>query len=153
MNIIRSTLQKEVSPKVFYNLAFILLGGIFIFSGVGKLVKAPGIENIWLTGILGSQLTGILWKALPYVEIIIGILLVLKFRIKLVAWFAMGLILKFIINNVWLIANGKGLETCGECLGWGIDLWPVGSLYIDLLMMGLLLIGSSFYKKYAEAKA
>jgi len=145
-------MQKEVSPRVFYNLAFILLGCIFIFSGIGKIVKVPDAEYIWVAGILGDQVTGILWRVMPYVEIIIGVLLVMKFKIKLVAWFTMGLILNFMVNNTWLIANGRGLETCGECLGWGIDLWPIGSLYIDILMVGLLLVGATYYKK-VEAKA
>ncbi len=149
---IRSVMRKEVSPKVFCNLAFILLGFIFIFSGIGKIVKVPDAEYIWVAGILGGQVTDILWRVMPYVEIILGVLLVMKFKIKFVAWFTMGLIINFMINNTWLIADGRGLETCGECLGWGIDLWPVGSLYIDMLMMGLLLIGSFYYKK-VEAKA
>ena len=149
---IRSVMRKEVSPKVFCNLAFILLGFIFIFSGIGKIVKVPDAEYIWVAGILGGQVTDILWRVMPYVEIILGVLLVMKFKIKFVAWFTMGLIINFMINNTWLIADSRGLETCGECLGWGIDLWPVGSLYIDMLMMGLLLIGSFYYKK-VEAKA
>ena len=145
-----SLMERTVSPRAVYHLAFILLGSIFIFSGIGKIVKTPDIEDIWAAGILGSQLTGILWRVMPYAELILGVLLILKFKIKFVAWLTMGLIINFMINNTWLIAAGKGFEACGECLGWGIDLWPVGSLYVDLLMVGLLLVGAYNYKK-AEA--
>ncbi len=119
----------------------VALGVILIFSGIGKLIKPPNLESIWAAGLFGEQITGWLRLMLPYAEIAIGICLIAKFKLKWISWIAMALIINFIANNVWLISIGKGFESCGQCLGWGIDTWPIGSLYVDLMMLGFLLLG------------
>ena len=134
-------MSKGISMKTLGSIALITLGVIFLFSGIGKLIKPPALENIWVAGILGGQITGWLWLILPFLEIAIGVCLVTRFKIKWVSWAAMALIINFIVNNVWLISIGKGFESCGQCLGWGIDTWPIGSMYMDLMMIGFLLLG------------
>lgn len=143
-------MNKPINAETLSKILLIALGSIFIFSGVGKLIIPPGLEDIFATSLFGEQITKALRLFLPYCEIIIGVLLVFRFKLQYTSWFALAFIFVLITNNVWLIAQGKGLETCGECLGWGIDLWPIGSLYIDLLMLGCLLGGIKAYK-VAEA--
>lgn len=140
----------KIGINTLSRIAFIVLGGLLIFSGLGKIVKPPDMAHIWFAGFFGSGLTKVLITALPYCEIVVGILLILRIKIKYLAWLAMGLILLFIVNNVWLISIGEGWESCGECLGWGIDAWPGVSLYIDLIMMWVLLSGVLYYRKWEK---
>lgn len=132
----------QLSRMALISLAFVL-----IFSGIGKLVVSPGLDELWFAPFVSESMASVFVAVLPFFEIIVGILLAVRLKLKIMAWVAMLLILGFISNNVWLISEGKALETCGECLGWGIDTWPIGSLYIDLLMLGLLLMGSLFYQR------
>lgn len=142
---IKNLMELKLSQKAISNIALISLGIILIFSGIGKFIVPPETANIWAAELIGDGLTNILWHILPFVEIAAGIMLILRLRVKVMSYVVMGLIMNFITNNVWLISIGKGFETCGECLGWGIDLWPIGSLYIDLIMFGMLLMGVKYY--------
>lgn len=142
----KKKMNKEISAETISKIVLISLGLLFFFSGVGKLIVTPRLENIFFTAFIGSSLTETLRHVLPYCEIIIGILLIFRIKLKYTSWFALAFILVFISNNAWLIAQGKGLETCGECLGWGIDIWPIGSLYIDFLMLMALLGGVKTHK-------
>ena len=135
----------KISVQTIGLVALVALGVILIFSGIGKLIKPSNLEYIWAASLFGEQITGWLRLILPYAEIAIGICLIAKFKLKWISWIAMALIINFTANNVWLISIGKGFESCGQCLGWGIDTWPIGSLYIDLMMLGFLLLGIKSY--------
>jgi len=136
-----SFMSHTVSVNTLGSIALIVLGAIFLLSGIGKLIKPPELENIWVAGFMGEQITTWFRLVLPYIEIAIGACLIARFRLKWFSWIAVALILNFIVNNIWLISIGKGFESCGQCLGWGIDTWPIGSIYIDMMMLGLLLLG------------
>jgi len=138
-------MDTKISVQTLGSIVLVALGVIFIFSGIGKLIKSPDLEHIWASGLFGEQIMGWLRLMLPYAEIVIGVCLIIRFKLKWVSWVAMALIINFIANNVWLISIGKGFESCGQCLGWGIDTWPVGSVYIDLMMLGFLLLGVKSY--------
>jgi len=125
-------MDTKISVQTLGSIVLVALGVIFIFSGIGKLIKSPDLEHIWASGLFGEQIMG--WLRL-----------IIRFKLKWVSWVAMALIINFIANNVWLISIGKGFESCGQCLGWGIDTWPVGSVYIDLMMLGFLLLGVKSY--------
>lgn len=146
MDKIKQFFNMKLNSNLASRMAFVMLGIILIFSGVGKIIVPPEMERVWASLFLGGGIIQMLIRVLPYVEIVMGVLLIARFKIRWVSWFVMALILNFIVNNTWLIAIGEGFTTCGECLGWGIDVWPIGSLYIDLIMLSLLLIGSKLYQ-------
>lgn len=139
-------MQIRPSARAMSRIAFMSLGAILIFSGIGKIVKTPPLENIFFAGFIGEYIPNILRQLLPYAEIIIGGLLAFRVKVKIVSWVALAAIMMFITNNVWLISIGKGWESCGQCLGWGIDTWVGASLYIDLMMLGILLFGAYQYQ-------
>jgi len=141
----KNFMDRKVDVQTVGKLLLFALGAIFLLSGIGKIIKPAGLENIWVSGILGEQIMEGLRLILPYIEIMIGVFLILRLKFKWVSWVAMAMILNFIVNNVWLISIGKGFESCGQCLGWGIDTWPIGSLYMDMLMLGFLLMGANSY--------
>ena len=64
--------------------------------------------------------------------------------VQVVSGVAAGLVVAFIFYNSWIIASGYGYEPC-PCLGvfeqlvYG-RLSTVGSLYIDIVMLGLALV-------------
>ena len=97
----------------------IILGLIFIIAGVGKLLQQPEAVRIFfipLPDFLSATLTKAVFNWLPYIELTVGLLLVIGVAPKLVATFSSALIAGFITNNSWLLSRGLEYEPC-ECLG------------------------------------
>lgn len=140
MNI-KTIADKRISPITFSSICLIAVGAIFIFSGIGKLMIVPPLENILIAQVLSYGMVGTLRTILPFIEISLGILLITRWQYKTSSIIAALLITYFIVNNAWLISIGKGFESCGQCLGWGIDTWPIGSIFIDLIMIMLIMFG------------
>jgi len=140
-------MQKKVEPEILSRVVFIMLGCMFMFSGIGKIIIPPPLENLIYAEVIQENILSVLIMLLPFGEIALGILLITKVKIKLVSWVTLVFVMAFIVNNGWLISIDKGFESCGQCLGWGIDIWPVGSLYVDLIMFGMILLGSFNYQK------
>ena len=125
--------------------ASIILGVIFIVAGLGKLLRQT--EASWIVAtlpeaILPPTLTGVVTHGLPWIELIVGSLLILGLASKLVASYSAVLISAFIANNSWLIYHGLIYEPCG-CFGifervFLGKLSTVGSLYLDIGLLALV---------------
>ena len=80
--------------------ASIILGMIFLVSGIGKLLLQEGkLFETYFPGFLDFLSLGqtrLLYFGLPYVEITIGVLLIIGFATKIVASFTSMLIAAFI---------------------------------------------------------
>ena len=134
--------------------ASIILGIIFFTSGLGKLLVEAELFETYYPGYLDFLSLGqtrLLFYGLPYIEIIIGIFLILGFATKLTAAFSSLLIIGFIASNIWFITNGMGFEPCG-CLGifdrlFQSKLSTQQSLYLDMAMLALALITIVSYQR------
>ena len=87
--------------------------------------------------------------ALPWVEYVIGVLLIIGISAKLVVSLSTVLIAAFIANNSWMIAHGLAYEPCG-CFGifekvFLGELSTMESLYLDIVMLALVLLIVSYY--------
>ncbi|MDP6043722.1 MAG: DoxX family protein [Dehalococcoidales bacterium] len=127
--------------------AGITLGLIFITAGVGKLLHQPEAFTIFFTPF-PRFLSLILAKAafiwLPWVELVIGLLLISGIAARPVAAFSLLLITGFIVNNTLLLIQGLGGEPC-HCFGAvdnivEADLSIIGALGTDIAMLALALV-------------
>lgn len=137
-------------------IACIILGGIFLFAGIGKLVEIgqmPGqteyldkmIPDFLLTPEF-AQFIGMIFipYILPIVETIVGLLLLAGLFIKIDSIISLMLEGVFMFNNIWMIAHG--IDKYPDCACFGI--WetmfgavsPSISIWIDIFMVILALI-------------
>ncbi len=127
--------------------ASITLGLIFIVAGVGKLLHQPEAVRIFfipLPDFLTATLTKAVFSWLPYIEFTVGLLLIIGVAPKLVATLSSMLIAGFIAHNALLISYGLWAEPC-DCFGKlkivpYTELSIIGSLYLDIVMLALVLI-------------
>jgi uncharacterized membrane protein YphA (DoxX/SURF4 family) len=137
-------------------IACVVLAGIFLFAGIGKLAEMgqmPGqteyldkmIPDFLLTPEL-AKFIGFVFipYILPVAETIIGLLLLAGLFIKIDALLGLALSAIFIFNNTWMISHGIDKYPDCACFGiWEAMMGPVSpaiSLWIDILMVALALI-------------
>ncbi len=127
--------------------ASIILGIIFLTSGLGKLLsQAESLENIFnpFPDFLSPVFTEAIFSWLPLIELVVGLLLITGIAGRLTAVFSLVIVVGFITNNSWLLSRGLGYESCG-CFGIvesiiKVDLSTAGALYLDMAMIALVLI-------------
>ncbi len=131
----------------------ILLGLMLLVAGIGKL---PGLseklgEFPGQTEFI-SALLGPLWTTatafffsdiLPWVEVILGIALVLGIFPRIAAVLSLPLIAGFMSSNIWAISHGETFGSCG-CFGIFEKLFgnttPLQALGLDVILLFLALI-------------
>jgi len=123
----------------------ILLGVVLVVSGTGKV---PGqvefidalLQSFWTPAV--AYFVGYL---LPWVEIVLGALLLLGILPRLVAAICLPITVSFMGNNIWAMLHGvEEFPVCGYCFGiWEAyfgALSPLGALIIDIVLFGLALV-------------
>lgn len=116
-------------------LARWVLGGIFLYAGVHKIVDPEGFaKTIYGYGILtqGINLTAIL---LPWVELVAGAALVAGIYPVSSSGLISGLLAVFVVVIVYNIARGYTFD-CG-CFGAGDDPTGWGTVLRDVGMLAL----------------
>ncbi len=137
-------------------VAGILLGLIFLIAGSGKAFgfgEMPGqtmqfigaiLPDAWLTPGVAYFIGDILFPyIMPWTELSLGILLLLRIWPRLFAAISLPLIACFIANNSWYISQGKTRFTSCECFGIWEKLFGtlthVQSLSLDIILFALAL--------------
>lgn len=120
--------------------AGIILGLIFLFAGLGKTLSQTDSFVIFVfPEFLPTALDKFIFRWLPSVEILIGVLLITGAIARLVASFALALTVGLIANNTILLIQGFGDKPCncfGEAERWvQLRLSIAGALYIDIVML------------------
>ena len=129
--------------------ASMALAVVFITAGVGKLLgQGAFLLQISETYKVGGALSEWLAVGLPWVEIGLGVVLLVGIVPQIAGGVATLLAGAFTMHNGWLIANGFGSEPC-ECLGVldriiG-DMSTTASLYVDI---GLVVLALAIYFCY-----
>ena len=136
---------------IFYGVLCILLGGMFIFSGMVKLNDPIGLalklEEYF--GVFASDgLTFFLWfkpLSIPLalllitLEILLGIALVVCYRMRISLYLAIGLLFFFSLLTLYS-AYFERVTDCG-CFGDAIKLTPWGSFFKDVaLLVGIIFL-------------
>jgi uncharacterized membrane protein YphA (DoxX/SURF4 family) len=136
-------------------IAGIIVGVIFLISGSGKIFafgEMPGqtmqfigaiLPDAWLSPGLAYFLGEIFFPyIIPWTELCLGILLLVRVWPRFFAALTLPLIAAFMVNNIWFIIQGKPLDPC-DC--WGIWARLLGtpthikSLSIDIMLLVLAL--------------
>jgi len=131
-------------------VASILLALVFLTSGVGKLMgQSAFLLAISTTYILGFEVSNLIATWLPWVELVLGLCLLVGIFPQIVSGISTLLVAAFIMHNGWMIGQGLGYEPCG-CLGIFDKLFQgklstTGSLYVDI---GLVVLALAVYFCY-----
>jgi uncharacterized membrane protein YphA (DoxX/SURF4 family) len=128
----------------------------FLMAGIGKVFaigEMPGqtmqfigaiLPDAWLTPGVAYFIGDIFFPyIIPWLELCLGILLLLRIWPRLFAAISLPLIAGFIVNNSWYISQGKAKFTPCECFGiwekWIGTLTHVQSLSLDIVLFALAL--------------
>ncbi len=136
--------------RTFLNTARLLVGILFIFSGLIKANDPLGLSykmqeffEVWNLAALDTWTLGFSVIMIVF-EILAGVAVILGWRMKLFAWLLLLLIIFFSFLTGYAVISGK-IRECG-CFGNCIPLQAMGSFLKDLVL--LLLIGFLFlYRK------
>ena len=126
-------------------VAGIVLGLVFIISGVGKLLgQSAFLLSISSSGALSPAFANITATWLPWVELILGVFLIVGVLNHLTALFSVVLVGALIFYNSWMISHGLGYEPCA-CLGAFEKLFQgrlstITALYVDIGLLALALV-------------
>ncbi len=105
-------------PDVIGLLARLILGVVLVWAGAAKVTR-PALSALAVRAykILPYDFAGYVGYALPVVEILVGLLLVIGLFTRLSAVLGGLLMLAFIIGISWAWAHGYSID-CG-CFGGG----------------------------------
>lgn len=138
-----------------------LVGILFIFSGTIKLIdpKGFGIKLEEYFEVFSTDFASFFHVFIPaalylaifvcVLEVMLGIALILKFRMKLTSWLLLLLILFFTALTFYSAYFNK-VTDCG-CFGDAIPLTPWQSFSKDVILLVLILVIFAFRNKYTYA--
>ena len=121
-------------------IGLVSLGAVFIIAGAGKLLAQSGSYDLFAFPFFIPQPLGnAISLGLPYVEIIIGLLLVCGVATRFAAGISALLIACFIASNLsYMLTISTG--PCGNCFGAVGGLSAVHALFLDAIMAGLVVV-------------
>jgi uncharacterized membrane protein YphA (DoxX/SURF4 family) len=137
-----------VNMKTFIDryifIAAVIIGLVLIISGTGKI---PGqTEFAWALAktFWTPALANFISKFLPWLELCLGVMLLLGTFAKIAAILVIPLTICFTLNNVWALNHHiYKFTTCSSCFGiWENyigHLTPIGAMLIDVFLMVLAL--------------
>jgi uncharacterized membrane protein YphA (DoxX/SURF4 family) len=147
--------------KQIVNIARVLVGVLFIFSGLVKAIDPLGLAykmqefyEVWAAaGFFQSVMDWLhvhaLWFSMLMItlEVVLGVALLLGWRTKTVSFFLLLLMLLFTFLTSYVLFSGK-IKACG-CFGDCIPLSPVQTFAKDIILMVLVLL-IIFFTKYIK---
>lgn len=114
-----------------------ILGGTFIFSSLTKLLhRAEFIDLVSNYSIIPKAISHTFGLVFPWVELVIGCLLVLGIFLRLASSLSIILITGFIVTNAFALTQDN---SCG-CFGQTIYLSHQEALIIDIIMLAMAII-------------
>ena len=121
----------------------IFLGLIIAISGSGKLPGQTEFADVLLGSFYTPVMAKIIAHGLPWVELALGVLLLLGIFPRIVAAVCLPLIAGFMASNIWAISHGETFGSCG-CFGIFEELFgsmtPWQAMGLDIVMLGLAII-------------
>ncbi|MEO6732741.1 MAG: BT_3928 family protein [Ferruginibacter sp.] len=147
--------------KTAVRIALILVGVLFIFSGVVKAIDPLGLGykmqeffEVWasdgyMPGLMNSLHTQSLWFAIMMIvlEIALGVALLMVWKKNLTLTLLLLLTLFFTFLTGYVLFTGK-IRACG-CFGDCIPLTPIQTFIKDIILT-VLIIFLLVFKKYIQ---
>jgi putative oxidoreductase len=116
----------------------VLLGLVLLVSGTGKIPGQAEFADVLLGSFWTPSVAFLIAHVLPWVEVVLGAVLLLGVFPRLAATLTLPLIVGFMANNIWAISQGKEFGQCG-CFGIFEELFgamtPVQSLGMDIVLI------------------
>lgn len=132
--------------KLITQIARILVGALFIFSGFVKLVDPIGsqykFQEYFSASVLNMEF--LIPYALPFAillivaEILLGVMILIGYKPKFTVWSLFLLTLIFLFLT-WYSAYYNKVTDCG-CFGDAIKLSTWGTFYKNVILIGLIII-------------
>ncbi|MEP6675144.1 MAG: BT_3928 family protein [Ferruginibacter sp.] len=138
--------------KVTVNIAKVLVGLLFIFSGLVKAIDPLGLSykmqeffEAWQSGgFMPGLMSSLHGYSLPFslimitLEVAAGVALLVGFRIRFTAWLLLLLMLFFTFLTSYVLFSGK-IAACG-CFGDCIPLTPNQTFTKDIILTLLVIL-------------
>lgn len=140
------------SGRISYHLCRLLLGGVFLWAGVVKVLDVPAFAG----QIAAYQLLPYAWNyavaaTLPYVELAAGTLLLVNLRVRPAALLVAALNGVFIVVLLSVLVRGLNID-CG-CFGPDAGTTPLQALGRDVLLLALAVAVYRQHGRYAARGA
>ena len=150
--------------KLFAQIARIVVGVIFTFSGFVKVVDPvgtgikleeyfevfsqdiPALQGFFMFFAHNSLALSLIFCAL---EVILGVATLLSYRMKITAWLLLGIIVFFTFLTFYSAYFNK-VTDCG-CFGDFLKLKPWTSFEKDIFLTVLILVIFAYRNKYADS--
>lgn len=117
----------------------LFLGVTFIVSAVTKLpMRTDFIDMVKGYNMLPDSLASAYGAALPWLELLIGVFLVLGILVRFGALGTLLISATFMVANIGAIVQGK--EQCGTCFGEAFPLAAPAALALDCVMIAAALV-------------
>ncbi len=138
--------------KQVVNIARVIVGILFIFSGLVKAIDPLGLAykmqeffDVWAAaGIMKGMMMWLndyaVWFSLLMItlEVVLGVTLLLGWGKKIVSWLLLLLMLFFTFLTSYVLFSGK-IRACG-CFGDCIPLTPIQTFTKDIILLVLVLL-------------
>ena len=123
----------------------ILLGLTLLVSGIGKLPGQAEFIDALLQSFWTPQVAYFIGYCLPWVEVALGLLLLIGVFPRIAAALSLPLTAGFIANNSWALSQGiEQFPECAYCFGiweeWLGSISPLQALCFDVVLFCLALI-------------
>ena len=121
-------------------VARLLVGGLFVFSGISKLILPHGevMALVKQYQVIPDVLVSPIAAGLPWIELASGAALCIGFLTTPAAWLVGAQLVAFSLLMVVVLAAQIPIEDCG-CFGnLGIRETPLHVLIRDLILLGIL---------------
>jgi uncharacterized membrane protein YphA (DoxX/SURF4 family) len=133
INLVRGAAVALSHPYLHMALR-LFLGGMFILSAASKLPDHTEFEEVVKNYDLLPDFMAVAYaNALPWIELLVGVYLLLGILIRPSAVVTMLMGISFIVANVSSIVRGE--EVCGSCFGELASLPAWEALTIDVLIL------------------
>jgi uncharacterized membrane protein YphA (DoxX/SURF4 family) len=147
--------------KLLVNIARVIVGSLFIFSGLVKAIDPKGLSykmqeffEVWARdGFLPKLMNSFNEHALTFsvimitLEVLLGFALLLGWQKKITIWLLLLLTLFFTFLTAFVLFTGK-IKACG-CFGDCIPLTPTQTFTKDIILLVLVLV-LLFGNKYIQ---
>jgi uncharacterized membrane protein YphA (DoxX/SURF4 family) len=117
----------------------VLLGLVLLVSGAGKLPGQAEFADVLLGSFWTPTIATLISHVLPWVEVVLGAVLILGVFPRLAATLSLPLLAGFMANNIWAIS--QGMEQFPDCGCFGIleeifgSLSPLQALGMDIVLI------------------
>jgi len=123
----------------------LFLGLILVVSGIGKIPGQTEFIDALLQSFWTPQVAYFIGYCLPWVEVALGVLLLLGVFPRIAAGLSLPLTAGFMANNSWALSQGiEQFPQCAYCFGiwerWLGNISPLSALCLDIVLFCLALI-------------